>query len=165
MARKWRKGRIHVGSLTVESAHYIAGYVTKKMTDADDRRLEGRPPEFARMSLKPGIGAGAVSDIASTVLTHDLSVDGDVPVTLRSGGKVKPLGRYLVRRLRKECGRAEGAPASKLAASEELQEVRSRAEIVEKGGVAEALSANDDVKVARQEFYVHLKRRKCRETE
>ena len=53
----WKKGNIFLGTLETESAQYIAGYVTKKMTSKSDPRLEGRKPEFAAMSRKPGIGA------------------------------------------------------------------------------------------------------------
>jgi hypothetical protein len=78
----WKKGHIYNGTLTKDSASYIAGYVTKKMTDKNpmekykkllDKGLEkqakeylkkvieplnGNHPEFTRMSLKPGIGTG-----------------------------------------------------------------------------------------------------------
>ena len=61
----WKLGNIYVGDLNAHSAQYIAGYTTKKMTKADDERLNGRHPEFARMSNRPGIGANAAHDIAS----------------------------------------------------------------------------------------------------
>lgn len=166
ISRKWGKGRIHVGYLASESASYICGYVTKKMTSDDDYRLDGRPPEFARMSLKPGIGADMMCDVASQVLRFDLEVDGDVPTSLRHGRDIRPLGRYLSRRLRKECGREEAAPApvyEKMGG--ELRDVRSRAEIIEKGGVKAALLANDSVRVAKQEFHHKFRRRSCREKE
>lgn len=104
ISRCWPFGSIDVGSLTLESAQYIAGYVVKKMTSTDDPRLEGRHPEFSRMSLKPGIGAIAMpelidflsSDMGRTLIDQS----GDVPTALRHGGKMLPLGRYLRRKLR-----------------------------------------------------------------
>lgn len=104
----WKKGLIHVGSVTLQSASYVTGYVTKKMTKDTDDRLDGRAPEFAIMSLKPGIGYGAVPDIAkvlnsehgSKVIARDL----DVPNGLKHGGKSMPLGRYMRSKLREECG-------------------------------------------------------------
>lgn len=166
ISTKWGKGRIHVGRLQPESAQYICGYVTKKMTLDDDYRLDGRPPEFSRMSLKPGIGADFMCEVADRVLKFDLEVDGDVPTQLQHGRDVRPLGRYLTRRLRKECGRDEKAPQETLdKMGEELREVRSRPEVIEKGGAKKALCDNDAVSAQRQEFRHNLKRRMTREKE
>lgn len=104
----WGLGHSMLGDLTPASARYIAGYVTKKMTSKDDPRLNGRHPEFSRMSLKPGIGAPAVGDIASA-LNCDLGlleIDklGDVPMSLQHGVSQLPLGRYLREKLRTELG-------------------------------------------------------------
>lgn len=104
----WGKGHVMLGTLTAHSANYIAGYVTKKMTSKDDPRLNGRHPEFARMSNRPGIGATAMSDVADALFSQygsDLFTEsGDVPRSLRHGGKLMPLGRYLRRKLRDEIG-------------------------------------------------------------
>lgn len=105
----WTAGHSLVAQLERKSAQYIAGYVTKKMTSRDDLRLAGREPEFSRMSLRPGIGANVMFDVASEVMRYAESAS-DVPSVLRSDGKLMPLGRYLRRRLRVLCGREEGAP-------------------------------------------------------
>lgn len=111
VAETWGHGNTFVAELNQQTAQYIAGYVTKKMTARDDWRLEGRFPEFARMSLRPGIGAGMMDDVASTVMEHDL-VEVDVPTGLRHGRKIWPLGRYLRRRLRERVGMEPAAPAN-----------------------------------------------------
>lgn len=90
--KTWGFGHVLVGSLTPHSAGYLAGYVTKKLTSASDTRLHGRHPEFARMSLRPGIGADAMWDVASVMMQYRLS---KVPTQLRHGSKLLPLGRYL----------------------------------------------------------------------
>lgn len=106
----WGKGLVHSGKLESSSAAYIAGYVTKRLTQRGDSRLNGRHPEFARMSLKPGIGAGFMPEVASVVLHPSFPILTDVPTSLRHGTHVKPLGRYLTRLLRKQTGRDEAAP-------------------------------------------------------
>lgn len=97
----WGLGGVMLGTLEDTSMNYIAGYVLKKLTNKHDIRLNGRHPEFSRMSLRPGIGADAMHDVASTVLQFDLvQKEGDVPSALRHGSRILPLGRYLRRKLR-----------------------------------------------------------------
>lgn len=111
VGKAWGNGDVDLGGLTEESASYVAGYVTKKMTGKNDARLNGRHPEFARMSNRPGIGADAMHDVASTVLEFNLvESQGDVPSALRRGKRILPLGRYLRRRLRKYATGSEDAP-------------------------------------------------------
>lgn len=104
----WGQGHTLVGDLTLHSASYVAGYVTKKMTGKDDERLGGRHPEFARMSLRPGIGALSIQRLAAALDgpagRADIQHTGDVPGVLRTGGKLMPLGRYLRSKLRGELG-------------------------------------------------------------
>lgn len=104
----WNKGFTYVGELTPDSAMYVAGYCTKKMTSRKDSRLNGRQPEFARMSLRPGIGAYAVEDIArsldSDVGLRSIEQSSDVPFALLHGKRSLPLGRYLRGKLREKCG-------------------------------------------------------------
>lgn len=107
----WGKGQIYLGLLEQKSAQYIAGYVTKKMTRYDDPRLNGRNPEFARMSLKPGIGADAMHQLASDLMLFNLDTSqGDVPSALAHGKKQLPLGRYLRRHLRTLIGKEKNTP-------------------------------------------------------
>lgn len=110
----WGVGHTFCATLEERSAQYICGYVVKKMTSLKDSRLAGRHPEFARMSLRPGIGAGAIPDVASVVMQYRSDAQllaSDVPATLTHGGKEKPLGRYLRKMLRRHCGIPENAPA------------------------------------------------------
>lgn len=118
--RSWGQGQVMLGTLEPKSMAYIAGYVTKKMTKHDDHRLEGRLPEFARMSLRPGIGLGMMHDLASTLLEYKLDEKMiDVPLTLQHGTKQFPLGRYLRRKLREMIDRDPNMPE---AVRRELQE-------------------------------------------
>lgn len=107
----WGKGLIKNLPVEIGSCRYVARYVVKKMTRFDDPRLNNKHPEFARMSLKPGIGHGALLAIAQVISRYDLlTLQGDVPVTLQHGSTQWPLGRYLRRQLRKELGLNEISP-------------------------------------------------------
>ncbi|AXH77577.1 MAG: replication initiator protein [Microviridae sp.] len=107
---KWRYGHIMCGSLTDDSAQYIAGYVVKKLTNKNDpwvvKQLNGRAPEFARMSLKPGLGAGSIPSIASVLESYYgpdvLQAYDGLPPVLQHGKKQLPLGRYLKQKLSDE---------------------------------------------------------------
>lgn len=104
----WPHGFVQVRPFTMQRAMYIAGYVLKKMTRDDDPRLEGRLPEFSRMSLRPGIGAGAADRIAQFYSTRvgaqELAFKGDVEACTRMDGQHWPLGRYLRGRIRDVVG-------------------------------------------------------------
>lgn len=125
----WGNGNILLGTLEQSSAAYIAGYVTKKMTKADNPKLLGKLPEFARMSLRPGIGLGMMHELASTLMEHKLDTKMiDVPLSLQHGMKKWPLGRYLRRKLRTFIGRDPNAPPEILQQQkEELQTLRKTA--------------------------------------
>jgi len=106
--KSWGMGYICVQEAAWETIQYTVGYVVKKLTKFNDPLLAGRFPEFARMSLRPGIGAGATSVIASRLFDAPAATlianTGDVPSVLRSGRKSLPLGRYLTRCLRSNYG-------------------------------------------------------------
>ena len=91
--RCWGKGRVSVDDLTVQSAAYICGYVVKKLNKETD---EISVPEFAAMSLKPGIGAHSVGAIVDAISTCEINV----PTQLRHADKCFPLGRYMRTKIR-----------------------------------------------------------------
>lgn len=91
LERLWPFGASELGELTLESAAYVARYVMKKVNgdlanehyktvDRDTGEVAWRAPEYARMSLRPGIGAGWVEKFAaSDVWPHDRVVVRGVP--------------------------------------------------------------------------------------
>lgn len=128
--RIWGKGHIFCGTMEKDSAGYVAGYIAKKMTKADDPRLGGRYPEFARMSRMPGIGAGAMWEVADVLMQYNLDARMvDVPSELQEGrGSMMPLDRYLRQKLRTMIGRDEKAPQEVLdQMAEEMQALYERA--------------------------------------
>lgn len=130
IGEEWGQGDIEVGELNSKSASYCAEYVVKKMTAADDVRLNGREPEFARMSRRPGLGLVALGHVANTLPRGLL----DVPSQLRVGNKLMPLGRYLRGYLRELYGRDRRAPDAVLQAmAEEMRPLQEIARCSEDG--------------------------------
>lgn len=159
----WGLGNILLGELNQQSAAYIAGYILKKMTSADDGRLKGREPEFVRMSLRPGIGLGMMHEIASTLLQHRIDERMiDVPVSLQHGRAKWPLGRYLRRKLRTYIGRDANAPREALfTQASEMQDVRETAWNSETSVKAEVLKRSLG---RRRQIEARYRRRGKRET-
>jgi len=123
--KAWGKGAVQLGRLEPAACAYIAGYVTKK--------IEASPlppqlvPEFQRMSLKPGLGADLMHDVASVLLEHAKDME-DVPIALQHGTRKLPLGRYLRNKLRTYVGREPGCPEGVLLrAKEALRPLRENA--------------------------------------
>lgn len=83
----WPFGQSEVGTVTFESAAYVARYILKKVrgnTDADIAAYQAaygytdedgapafREPEYATMSRRPGIGKAWFEKFADDVYTHD----------------------------------------------------------------------------------------------
>jgi hypothetical protein len=105
----WGKGFTMLGTFAFEGAKYVTSYVMK---GARKRAAEGDPdapvPEFARMSLRPGLGVPGLEGIRRWLYTRPgaefMGSYLDVPQTVMFQGRRWPLGRYLVTRLRSEFG-------------------------------------------------------------
>lgn len=98
----WPFGFSSIGEVTFESAAYVARYCMKKVTgemakdhyamvDLDTGEIYQKEPEFAHMSLKPGIGALWLQKYFSDVFPRDYVV--------ARGHKSKP-PRYYDKRLK-----------------------------------------------------------------
>lgn len=140
---------------------YVAGYINKKMTRASDPRLEGRRPEFARMSLRPGLGLGMMHDLASSLMEHSLEKTlVDVPAVLAHGRTNYPLGRYLRRKLRTFIGREANAPEEALSASKErLRPLREAAFLASKPFKTAILEASEGRRIQIETHYRRRNRR------
>lgn len=71
----WGKGHAFFGKVTVQSARYVAKYCIKKVNGPMAPGHYGaRAPEFAVMSLKPGIGSGWFEKYQGDVYPSDFVV-------------------------------------------------------------------------------------------
>lgn len=99
ISKAWNKGYVYIGTAEAKSMAYVSGYVIKNMRSKNDKRLDGRIPEFNCSSKRPGIGYGAVEKIVQAYKTKDgraaYKDEGWFGGVVRIGGKMYPLGRYL----------------------------------------------------------------------
>lgn len=106
LEKAWDKGFVYVGEFNEASAQYVSRYVVKHLSDRKSGAAALFPvPEFATMSLKPGLGAGAMEIVAATLIQTVQSWEsGDVVHALKIGRRKIPLGRYLLSTLRNRVG-------------------------------------------------------------
>lgn len=99
-------GFVHVGEITRASSSYIAGYTTKKLTQAGHPKLDGRNPEFAIGSRRPPIGYAGMNHIYDLMHTRSgaaaIAQYKDVPNAFTLDGKTYPFSRYWRNWLRHE---------------------------------------------------------------
>lgn len=68
----WPHGFSSFGSLTFESAAYVARYTVKKINGPSaPEHYDGRMPEFLLCSRRPGVGAGWIQQFGSDVFPRD----------------------------------------------------------------------------------------------
>jgi len=78
----WTAGQSEIGSLTFDSAAYVARYCVKKVTgrkagahyacvDPETGEMSSRVPEFATMSRRPGLGTGWFEKFSDDVFPSD----------------------------------------------------------------------------------------------
>lgn len=104
VSKAWPYGFSSCYEFNEATAQYTCGYITKKLRDRNDNR-EWNYPEFARMSLKPGLGSGAMQVLANDLLRNaDSWKTGDVPRSIRIGKRTIGLGRYMLNELREAVG-------------------------------------------------------------
>ncbi|WNK13862.1 MAG: replication initiator protein [Microvirus sp.] len=104
----WTFGLIHCGTAEAASIQYVSGYVVKSMTKTTDKRLEGKNPEFALMSRKPGLGYGVVPRMVEAYHTAAgqtvLEQEHWIASRIQQEQKKYPLGRYLTEKVVSQLG-------------------------------------------------------------
>lgn len=101
-------GFVHCGEITRASSSYISGYTTKKLTQADNPRLDGKNPEYATFSKNPPLGYAGMNHIYDLMHTRSgaaaLAEYKDVPNGFTLDGKTYPFSNYWRKWLRAEMG-------------------------------------------------------------
>lgn len=94
LAEVWARGRVIVGSVTTESAGYVAGYAIRdkwaknrvyELVDPETGLCQERVRPFIGMSRRPGIGRRFIERFGHSLLAGDYSV---------ANGKKRPTPRY-----------------------------------------------------------------------
>lgn len=81
LAKVWHYGNHYFSDVTFESAAYVARYVTKKQYGESSLiHYNGRHPEFALMSRKPGLGAAWLEKYGTNVYDNDRVVIRNRPM-------------------------------------------------------------------------------------
>ncbi|QXP08492.1 MAG: replication initiator protein [Arizlama microvirus] len=72
LSELWGHGYCTIGSVTFESAAYVARYIMKKITgEKAEEYYGGRLPEYTTMSRRPGLGKDWFKQFKSDVYPHD----------------------------------------------------------------------------------------------
>jgi hypothetical protein len=72
LSKIWTFGFSSIGSVTFNSAAYVARYIVDKINgDLAEHHYSGRLPEYSTMSLKPGIAANWFEKYSTDVYPHD----------------------------------------------------------------------------------------------
>lgn len=80
LTKTWGKGHCSIGSVTTQSASYVARYAMKKRTGKlADKHYYGRKPEFSTMSRNPGIGSTWFDKYGSEVFPSDQVITNGHP--------------------------------------------------------------------------------------
>lgn len=98
VSKCWTSGYSYLGSVTPSSMCYVAGYIEKKWNQKLPPHLLGKQAPFARMSLRPGIGANYFKQLTKTQLDTLASTQWDNS-SLRIAGSKYHLPAYLRKKI------------------------------------------------------------------
>lgn len=105
VAASWDRGFITCEPLTPSRARYTAGYTVQKLT-SDSSFTDGRSPEYATMSRRPGLGHDAALKIGQ-LLMRSGGPGTAIPHVMKIGGKQIVLDRYMRSVIQRKLGYEE----------------------------------------------------------
>ena len=146
----WKFGFTTVKEFTTFRARYIVGYTLKKMTRKGDPYLDGRPPEFARMSRKPPLGAAFALSMLKAYHNPGgsayLAAGGELARDVRFEGVKYPLGKYWMEKIREELG----APKKKASLQDWLDAEENREQFLADVAKAAERAAKEERRAAQR---------------
>lgn len=106
---RWSAGFVsNDGHPTNRGLAYVAGYVSKKMQDNSDPRVADLPPEYAVMSMRPGIGTQSIKRFAEAYTSGAgrayLEKHGDVCLLYKHQDRTYVLDQTMAEKLREAVG-------------------------------------------------------------
>ena len=103
--KSWTKGFTTTSELNPSRARYVAKYAVKRL-NKNDLTLNGRYPEFARMSRKPPLANTMMTLLQEQLTTRAgaqfLAEKKGLPTVLRHNNKLYPIGRYWRKKMEEE---------------------------------------------------------------
>lgn len=105
LTERWKQGFTSAYEMSENRALYLAKYTTKKLAKTANKRLEdGVEPEFRTSSGRPPIGYAFIPVLLRAYGTEPgqavLERDGDVERSFRIGGRILPIPRPILARVR-----------------------------------------------------------------
>lgn len=110
LGESWERGAIHVARFTQASGRYATKHLAKVSYERERIEALGLVPEFSSCSRRPALGLRYVRETLGPRYTtnkaaiEEAALNQDVPNTLAIEGLYMPVGRYIRRMLRTECG-------------------------------------------------------------
>ena len=131
LQKLWPFGFCLIGSLTFESAAYVARYITKKITgDKAEEHYQGRKPEYITMSRRPGLAKGWLEKYKTDVYPDDFVVINGkkigVPKFYDNQLEEEELKQYENKRIYKAYEQKENNTYSRLYVREQIHEKRAQ---------------------------------------
>lgn len=153
----WGLGGARIGSVSFETASYVANYATKKIVGSPEvvnAHYQGRKPEFLLMSRRPGLGNAWFSAFGGDVFPSD-------EVVVR-GVSARPPRYYDAIFARREPGEFERIRAKREESAARLEEFVARSgDRYMISPACNAVRLRDGEKVARAKLALKTRRIEC----
>lgn len=120
--KHWKKGRVHIATLNENTAAYICGYTSKKLTTKHNIVINGRNPEFTLQSRKPPLGTAfithACKQLTQAYATRDTPAQDAIRQfeegRIRINSRIWPLDAQMLKTVYRILGPSDDGPNQKI---------------------------------------------------